>query len=111
MLRPGPSPREQSPCWGSPGSYRRQVRAEGEFSVGLGAPSCLWSGLAGFGCCEPTKRAGKVCGMESLAPWDVLQHSLDLAATESRGPSLHMEQAPQIVRASTCPLEEPSCTG
>lgn len=49
--------------------------------------------------------------MERLAPWEVLQHFLDLADTKSWGPSPHMEQALQIVRASTCLLEELSHTG
>lgn len=57
------------------------------------------------------QRAGKVCGMESLALRDVLQHSLDLAATESQSPSPHMEQALEMVRASTCLLGEPPHTG
>lgn len=79
----------------------------GSTELALGCLGCLWL-LQAWPMCQ---RAGKVCGMESPAPWDVLQHSLDLAPTESQGLSPHMEQTLQVVRASTCLLEAPSHTG
>lgn len=61
------------------GPAQRQDRAEGEFSVGVGALSWLWTGLCGFGCCWAGQHARELerfvgwrawlRGMSSSIPW------------------------------------------
>lgn len=67
------SPRSRAQAGGPQGLCRRQDRAEGEFSAGLGAPRWLWAGLAGFGCCESGQCARE---LERFVGWRAWLHGM-----------------------------------